>query len=89
MKKIRLDCGFTCEVDENLLDNMELVDALAEGRDGDALFISRICSLVFDKQTKKALYDHLRSEDGRVPVEDVNSAVIDLFNKLGTEGKNS
>ena len=33
MKQIVLNNGFAVEVDENVIDNMELVDALAEMKD--------------------------------------------------------
>ena len=40
------------------------------------------------KDGKKRLYDHLRTEDGRVPASAVESAIMELFQSINA-GKNS
>lgn len=79
--------GFEYNIDEKYLDNMELVDALSEIED-NPLHISKVCTLLFGKDQKKKLYDHLRDEDGRVPVEAVTQAVVEIFNAQGEAEKN-
>ena len=41
-----------------------------------------------DMDGKKRLYDHLRTEDGRVPASAVESAIMELFQSINV-GKNS
>ena len=80
--------GFEYEVDENVLDDMELLDALAEAEE-NPLKISVVSRKVLGTEQRKRLYDHLRREDGTVPVEDASQAIIDILEDMGDEGKNS
>ena len=86
MKRIELENGFTCTIDESALDDMEFVDLLADCEENPH-HIGRLVEKLFGKDNKKALYDHLR-KDGRVPISSVNEAVEQAFNALGEEAKN-
>lgn len=88
MKQIILKNGFTVEVDEKVMDNMELVDALAEMEEEDSLGISRVAKLLLGKKQRKALYDAVRTEDGRVPVKEIDSALGEIFEAFDEPGKN-
>lgn len=88
MKKGKLNNGFEYEVDENVLDDMELLDALAEAEE-NPLKISVVSRKVLGTEQRKRLYDHLRREDGTVPVEEASQAIIDILEDMGDEGKNS
>lgn len=79
--------GFAYELDETAADNMELVDALADMETGNPLATSRVVNLLLGPQQKKALYDHLRLPDGRVPVTAVSEAIVDIFT-AGSKTKN-
>ncbi|MCI5822556.1 MAG: hypothetical protein MR010_05955 [Lachnospiraceae bacterium] len=87
MKTIRLSNGFEVSISENVMDNMELVDALAEMTDDNPLEVSKVCSMVL-KENKKALYDYIRTEDGRVPVSEVSNCIKEIFESFGEKGKN-
>ena len=50
--------------------------------------ISAVCRLVLGKAQRKALYDHLRTEDGRVPADQVSAALNEIFLALGPDAKN-
>lgn len=89
MKKITLKDGFELEVDENRLDNMELVDAMSDLVEGEnVLAMARVVRALLGEKVKKALYAHLKTEDGRVPTEKVGNAVTEIMNALGQQGKN-
>lgn len=91
MYHIVLESGFEADIDESLKDNMELVDILAAMDDGStpaAFAMSRLCNIVLGKQQKKALYDHLREENGVVPTGKVEKAIAEIFEKVGTDAKN-
>lgn len=87
MVEIKTTSGFKCKLDENVVDNMELVDALAEmqGED-DILAISKVLTLLLGKN-KQALYDHIRTKDGRVPVSDISREIKEIFGSFGDNGK--
>lgn len=89
MRQIELKCGFTCELPDDVMDNMELVDALAEGEDNNPLVISHICRVLYGDKVRRELYDHLRTEDGRVPVASITEAVKETFELFGDDGKKS
>lgn len=88
MYKGKLKSGFEYEIDESVMDNMELVDALAEGREDDPLAISKICRLILGEENRKRLYETVRTEDGRVPLKEISSAIKELFEQFGESGKN-
>ena len=79
--------GFEFSIDENALNDMELFDDLVEIDNGNTLAISSVCNRILGKQ-KMALYDHLRGEDGRVPMDKVVSAVGEIL-KASSSGKKS
>ena len=89
MKQITLENGFVISVDENVIDNMELVDALAEMKDDDdSLGISKVARLLLGKKQRKALYDAVRTEDGRVPLNEISHAIEEIFAAFDDQGKN-
>lgn len=86
-KKIKLENGFECTINTDVLDDMEFVDLLADTED-DPLKIGRVALMLLGKEQKKNLYDHLRTDDGRVPVTSMNDAIEQIFNALGDDAKN-
>lgn len=80
--------GFAFSMEESVIDNMELVDALAEATDDNPLAVSSVCVLLLGKAQRKRLYDHLRQADGRVPVEQVSKELIEIFTAFKQPGKN-
>ena len=80
--------GFCCEIDPEVLNNMELVDALAEVQNGNSLAYPTVCLLILGKETRTSLYNHLRNEAGRVPPADVDRELTEIMNALGQPAKN-
>lgn len=80
--------GFDYSVEENLKEDMELVDALTEMEEGNGLALSKVCLKLLGREQRKSLYDHLRNESGIVPVDAVGEALRDIFEGMGTAGKN-
>lgn len=87
-KKSKIESGFEFEIDPEALDDMEMVDALAEAQEGDALKISIVIKKLLGEDQRKKLYDHLRTDDGRVSVEACMDAIFEIIESLGDEGKN-
>lgn len=80
--------GFSFSVDENCMNDMELVDILADASVDEVFRVSHVLKRLLPGDQRGALYDHLRT-DGRVPVESVAAAVEDIFAAMGQAGKNS
>ena len=81
--------GFVCELAENVMDNMELLDVMADETVEMAFRASAAVKMILGAEQRKKLYDHLRTEDGRVPVAAVNEALEDILQSFGKHGKNS
>lgn len=84
----KTESGFSVELEESTLDNMEVLDALSDLDEGNPLAMSRLVVKLLGKDGKKRLYDHLRTEDGRVPASAVEGAITELFQSINN-GKNS
>lgn len=80
--------GFEAEVSEEALDNMELIDALAEMEDGSIRALRRALHILVGEDSTRRLYDHLRTPDGRVPVSELCDALKELIDSVQS-GKNS
>lgn len=80
--------GFPFSVAENAMNDMELVDILADNSMDDSFRMSHVVKKLLPGEQRKALYDHVRV-DGRVPVDAVIAEVEDIFAAMGQSGKNS
>ena len=80
--KGKTSTGFEFGIEDERLDDMELVDILAE-IDENPLLMPKLCKMLLGEEQKKRLYDHLRSEDGRVPIEATTNAIQEIFNSPG------
>ena len=88
MKKGKTNNGFKYEIDEKVLDDMELIDAMAASQGDDPTQISTVVVKIFGADQRKRLYDHVRTEDGRVPVTEVANIITEIIESLGDDGKN-
>lgn len=84
MKKVKLEDGFEVTINDSAFDDMEFVDLIAECEDKPYL-IGKLVEKMTGKDGKKAIYDHFRTEDGRVPVESISGVIEQIFNSLGEE----
>lgn len=78
--------GFEYQVDAELLNDMELLDAISD-MENNFLNLSKVVRKVLGEEQRKALYDHVRDESGRVPVDAVSAEFVEILS--GTQqGKN-
>ena len=80
--KGKTSTGFEFDIEDERLYDMELVDIMAE-IDENPLLMPKLCKMLLGEEQKKRLYDHLRSEDGRVPIEATTNAIQEIFNSPG------
>ena len=79
--------GFEFEMDDQSLNDMELIENLKAVDKGDITVLPEILNSLLGKEQKKKLYDHVRTEAGRVPMELVAAELNDIF-KASKEIKN-
>ncbi len=87
MLKGKTSSGFEFEIPDSRCNNMELLDALSAMDQGDSAQLSAVLNLLFTKEQKKALYEHLRTPEGNVPVDKVGQELKEMFGS-NAQGKN-
>ena len=80
--------GFNWQIEEDALDDMELLDALAEIDAGKLEAASAACLHLLGKPQRTALYDHLRDENGRVRISAVSTELGEILLAM-KDGKKS
>ena len=79
--------GFEYEIDTESLNDMEFVEVLAEAEKNPLAF-PKVCKMMLGEEQKKRLYDHLRDEKGKVPIQDVEAALTEIMCAAGEKVKN-
>lgn len=69
--------------------DQEFLDALAEAEDGQPLKVSKALRLLLGEEQREKLYDYLRNDKGKVPIDAVMEAFYDILSNDGTGAKNS
>ena len=85
LKEIKTSNGLLFQVDDNVFDDMEVIDALAEMQKGDVGFVSgypMLVKKVLGDEQRKTMYDALRDENGRVPVQAVGETMGEILSLL-------
>lgn len=80
--------GFEFDVPKSVIDDMRVLDAVVELESGNSLAISRLCDQILGAEGKKKLYEHIKMEDGRVPISAVSEEIGEIFRAFGKPGKN-
>lgn len=75
----RTKSGFEFQLDENAMDNMELIEDLVAVDQGDIASLPKVLVTLLGPETKDALYEHVRLEDGRVPIGLLAEEVKQIF----------
>lgn len=87
--KGKLSNGFEYIIDDDAFNDMELVEDLAAAQGEDPLRLPKVFNRLLGEKQKIALYDSLRDESGKVPVDAVTDALYEMFENTGDDGKNS
>ena len=82
MKHVKTSAGFEADIDEAVFNDMELFDAIVELDQGNSLALSRVTEKILGKN-KAGLYEALRNENGRVPVNAVSEQIREIMLQVG------
>lgn len=88
MIKGKTQSGFEFELEEDVLNDYELLEALREIDKGDEGAIVDVMNIILSKDQLKALKEHLRNEKGRVGAIEMITEFAEIM-KASKEGKNS
>lgn len=84
--------GFSYKIQDDVLDDMELLDALVDMDNGDMSSYRYAIKALLGEEQRKALYEHVRdNKTGRVSAKKVFEAFAEVLNsaKENQEIKNS
>lgn len=90
-QQIKTKSGFECEIDSEVLDDMEILDLLLEmeeNPDLSLIYYNKLMKKMMDDDTRNRLYEHIRTEDGRVPATGFTTEINEIFGIL-KDGKKS
>ena len=71
--------GFAYNLRDGYEDDMELLELLTEMDDGNAAVLPKVITRILGDDQKKKLYDHCRTDDGRVPMTAVAEEIAQIF----------
>lgn len=86
MIEVKTESGFECKINENVLDNVEIIDILVEVDEGNPTHIGRAAKKLLREDAAR-LYDHVRTDDDRVPVEALTKEMADIIGKISEAKK--
>lgn len=80
VKHIVCSCGFECDIDPDVLDDMELYDDLM-ALDNERPNVKPILVRILGEEGQKSLYESCRVE-GKVRVSIVNNSLYEIFDQM-------
>ena len=83
MAKGKTTSGFEYEVSRGMMNDAEFLESFCAIRNGDNTQIFSLIEHVLGKEQKKSLYEHVRDEDGRVPLDALTDEIVEILGALG------
>lgn len=80
--------GFNFSLDTDDMNDMRVIEALAEIEKGNVLYVVDLIKLMLGTKQKEALYKHIANKDGKVSPELCMVEIKEIFEKAGEEVKN-
>lgn len=84
---VKTSTGFECKIDEAAMNDMELLDGLVAIDGGDITQFPAVIRKFLCDEDRKRLYDHVRTADGRVPVDAFGAELGDIIKGLNDKKK--
>lgn len=79
--------GFKFNADAKCLEDAEFLELYADVSDGDELKTFKLIRKLLGQEQKKALYDHVRDADGRVPLDPLGDELTDILEALAEDNE--
>lgn len=78
--------GFAFSLDDEKLDDMEILEYLAEV-DDDMTQLPKLLEIFLGEKQKKKLYDFIKKQDGRVSISTTYKILMEIFKVAGEQSK--
>lgn len=73
--------GFEYKIEVKRLNDMELLEVFAE-LDTNPVALPRALEMLFGAAGKKALYDHVRTKSGEVPIDSIEKELSEILSSV-------
>lgn len=73
--------GFAFELDDDVVDNYEMLDALVKVDRGETTYIVDVVDSLLGEEQKEKLMKHIRNEKGRVSASGMIKETFEIFEK--------
>jgi hypothetical protein len=87
MVKGETKSGFAYSLDPGAFTDAEFLEDFVAVRDGDELCFFQLIEKMLGKAQKKALYEHLRDENGKVPVSALTAEFTEMIEALAANAQ--
>lgn len=87
MTEVITASGFAVDIDEAVLDDMELLDMLMATSGDNVRHLPAILGKLLGEEGKQRLYNHVRTDEGRVPYAAIDRELTEIFSAV-KGGKN-
>ena len=88
MIKGKTKSGFDFELEDEVLDDYELLEALCSVDHGNYSDVAKLIEMLLGEEQKEALKAHLKNRDGRVKTSAIMNEISEIFEACSS-GKNS
>lgn len=78
--------GFKFSLDEEKLDDMEILEYLAEVED-DLSQLPKLLEIFLGAEQKQRLYNFVKKKEGRVSIKTTYEILLDIFAEAGDQNK--
>lgn len=79
--------GFKYQLEDGVFDDYELLEILRNIDKGESGYIVDMIDIMFTTEQKKALKEHVREKNGKIPASKLLKEVMEIF-QSEKEGKN-
>lgn len=87
MTKGKTKSGFAYHLAEGFEDDIELLELLTAMDDGDTTVVPKVLTRLLGEDQKRKLYDHCRTDTGRVPITAVAEELAEIFKQQNATKK--
>ena len=81
--KIETKSGFSCEINDEALNDWETVEKLVDAQGGDYRAMIDVLRDIIGDEGYKAAKDHVRGDNGRVPADKIQSLFFEILTAAG------
>lgn len=85
----KTDSGFEFTLEEEVLDNYELLETLAEIDKGNYGKLTEMTTLLLGEEQKDSLKEHVRNDKGKISIKKMMDEISEIFKSAKETGKNS